>query len=162
MLFRSALGLPGSARTGTRGYYLFEYRVPEDRELLKKLLDQKSPGVVISVFAPASERASLVKEFADAVTKNDFVFPETDLLTYLNEKSRELKVLRNEVIHFRPLAHVKLKKNYEEALQAGALPLAAGGIVIRSESPVPGARELRAADIIAEVLKAALLVERSA
>ncbi len=157
-----ALGLPGSSRAGTRGYYLFEYRAPEDRELLKKLLVQKAPGIVVAVFAPVSERASLVKEFTEAVAQNNFAFPETDLVTYLNEKSRELKVLRNEVIHFRPLVHVKLKKNYEEALQVGALPLAAGGIVIRSESPVPGARELRVADVIAEVLKAALLVERSA
>lgn len=158
----TALGIARSSQTGTRGYYLFEYRETEDLETLKALFSQKTPGVVIAIFSEADQRGNLAREFSSEILNGDAELPEMPLLTYLTGKSRELQVARHEVIHFKPLEHVKLKKDYQEALQLGVLPLAAGGIVIRSDAEIPGARELRAADVVAQVLKAALLVSKSA
>lgn len=158
----TALGISRSSQTGTRGYYLFEYREAEDFETLKALFSRKTPGVVIAIFSRADQRGNLAREFSSEILNGDAELPEMPLLTYLTGKYRELQVARHEVIHFKPLEHVKLKKDYQEALQLGVLPLAAGGIVIRSDAEIPGARELRAADVIAQVLKAALLVSKSA
>lgn len=156
------LGLPVSDQTGTRGYYLFDYRETEDLETFKALLARKTPGVVIAVFTPVDVRGKVAAEIAGALSSGDAEMPAEPLMDYLTEKSKELQIARHEVIQLRPLEHVKLKKNYETALQIGALPLASGGIVIRSDMKVPGARELRAADLVEQILKAALLIGKSA
>lgn len=157
-----ALDLPAGGQAELPGYFIFEVRGEEDLLTLKALISNKPEGVVIAVFAASAIRGKIAAALGQALASGDADMPDQPLLEYLAEKSRELRLNPHEVIQLEPLQHVKLKKELETALQLGALPLASGAIVIRSGTKVPGARRLRSADLVDQILKTALLIGKSA
>lgn len=157
-----ALDLPAGGQAELPGYFIFEVRGEEDLLTLKALISNKPEGVVIAVFAASAIRGKIAAALGQALASGDADMPDQPLLEYLAEKSRELRLNPHEVIQLEPLQHVKLKRELETALQLGALPLASGAIVIRSGTKVPGARRLRSADLVDQILKTALLIGKSA
>ena len=154
----AALGITPSSTASDQGYYLVQYKPVYGLKYIQELIQKRAEGVRLVIFADNANLSQIRSQFAAQLGDSFQVLPNEKINETVAESVAKLKSVAAQTGMIQLRTNVKadeLKPELMRAALLGAVGLAQGRVVIASDSPIAGARQLTFFEIITATYQAA-------